>query len=71
MPGILCKPGFTQEGDPPPPSVARQAQVEQLLHLKPGELSPARVKFRHALRLYEEAEEIKARESAEHSEGEV
>jgi hypothetical protein len=44
------KPKFTLYEPPPPPSAERQAEVERILHLKPGTLDPKRQAIRRDLR---------------------
>ena len=69
--GILCKPEGTAQETPAPPSSERQAEWERALHLKPGELSPARVALRRDLLQHEETQAIKAALAADDSQVEV
>jgi hypothetical protein len=41
---------FALDETPPPPSAERQAEVERILHLKPGTLDPKRQAIRSDLR---------------------
>jgi hypothetical protein len=69
--GILCKPEEVTHETQAPPSRERQAEWEQILHLKPGELSPARVALRRNLLQQEESQAIKAALAADDSQVEV
>lgn len=58
MQGILCKPGEATPEPPAPIRAHRQAAWEKILHLKAGDLSPARVKVRARQRELYAAQEI-------------
>jgi len=68
---ILCKPENPAAEMPAPPSRVRQAEWEEVLHLRPGELSPPRVELRKHLLRYEEVKAIKADLAADDSQVEV
>lgn len=68
--GILCKPPKA-EVIPAPPSAVRRAVWEEVLHLKPGDLAPARVSIRQQLQRMEESKAIKAALAADDSQAEV